>query len=83
MGLGPLSILKDTWTGELTVPPDFSKIAEQYMQDLKERLEIAKLYAGELAEKAQLDCANRYNVRARSKEFRPGDQVIALMPDSA
>ena len=83
LGRGPLSILKDTWTGELTVPPDFGKIAEQYMQDLKEFLEIAKLYASEHAEKAQLDFANRYNVRARSKEFRLGDQVMVLMPDSA
>ena len=83
LGRGPLSILKDTWTGELTVPPDFGKITEQYMQDLKERLEIAKLHASEHAEKAQLDYANRYNVHTRSKEFRPGDQVIVLMPDSA
>ena len=50
IGRGPLSVLKDTWTGELSVPQNFGKLAVGYMQKLKERLEIAKMYASEHAE---------------------------------
>ena len=44
-------------------------------------MELARVYASEHAEKAQEDYANRCNLRARFKEFKPGDQVIILMPD--
>ena len=38
---GPLSVLKETWAGELSVPPDFGITAIEYMQDVKSRLEKA------------------------------------------
>ena len=79
---GPLSILKETWTGELSVPADFGKTATAYMQDLKERLEIANKLATEIATKEQKNYVERYNLRARDKSFNVGDLVIVLMPDS-
>ena len=38
---GPLTILKDSWAGELELPPNLGKYMAAYLQELKENLEIA------------------------------------------
>lgn len=50
---GPLSILKENWAGETELPPNFGKSASQYMQELKENLEIVAGYASDNAGKAR------------------------------
>ena len=37
----PLSILKDSWTGELELPPNLGNSVAAHLQELKENLEIA------------------------------------------
>jgi hypothetical protein len=72
LGRGPLSVLRDTWAGEISVPQNFGKSAVAYMNDLKERLEMAKLYARDHAEDRQADYVARYNLRLHDKSFDPG-----------
>ena len=64
---GPLSILKETWAGELSVPPDFGKLAASYMQELKQRLEMANKLVIEHTEQEQTRYVKRYNLRAHEK----------------
>ena len=77
-----MSILKETLVGELSVPPDFGKMAASYMQNLKQKLEMANKLAIEHTEQEQTKYVNRYNLRVREKLFNDGDQVIVLTPDS-
>ena len=78
---GPLSILKENWAGLVELPLNFGKSAAEYMQSLKENLEITTAYADEHAAKAQERYAHYYNLRAGDKHFVVGDRVIALTPD--
>ena len=79
---GPLAILKETWTGEQTIPGGLSPSAVEYLQQLKEKLEIAKKVAEESAKTQQQRYVNNYNLRSREKAFDVGDKVILLMSDS-
>ena len=47
MPRGPLAILKETWCGENDLPPDASKSTVEYLQDLRQKLEIAYAYSDE------------------------------------
>ena len=38
---GPLAVLKESWAGEREIPPDLGKPIEEYLQDLKAKLENA------------------------------------------
>jgi len=78
---GPLSILRENWAGETELPPNFGKSATQYMQELKENLEVVANYANEHSVNAQERYAHYYNLRARDKHFSVGDRVIVLTPD--
>jgi hypothetical protein len=42
---GPLAILRETWTGQRDLPFSLGKDAEDFLSDLQQKLEIAKLYA--------------------------------------
>ena len=79
--IGPLSILQENWAGKKELPPNFGKSASQYMQKLKENLEIVAGYANNHATNAQERYAYYYNPRARDKHFSVGDRVIVLTPD--
>ena len=78
---GPLSILQENWAGKKELPPNFGKSASQYMQELKENLEIVAGYADDHAKNAQERYAHYYNLRARDKLFNVGGRVIVLTPD--
>jgi transposase InsO family protein len=79
---GPLAVLRETWTGEQTIPIELAKPAKEYLNQLKENLEIAKDIAEEHAGKNQRRYTDNYNLRSRSKSFEVDDKVIILMPDS-
>lgn len=79
---GPLSILKSTWSGEVPLPYGLNKSNIAYLQELKERLEIATERAKLLSTKNLQNYANYYNLRRKYKEFMEGDLVLALIPDS-
>jgi len=76
---GPLAVLKESWAGEREIPPDLGKPVEEYLQDLKAKLEnAAGPYAKVHTEKEQSGYVGRYNLRARHKSLHDGDQVTVL-----
>jgi len=79
---GPLNLLKKNWAGECDLPPGFGKSATQYMQELKQSMEIVAGYAADHSAKAQAKYAYYHNLRSKDKHFQVGDQVIVLTPDS-
>jgi hypothetical protein len=76
-----LCIPKDAWTGEKLMPDNLNKTERQYMEQLKQQLEVARAYAQEHAEQAQADYVHVYNKRAKNKSFAIGDKVIILYAD--
>jgi len=79
---GPLAILKETWCGERELPPGLGKSAVEYLEELRNNLEIAQQYAEAHTQRAQQRYADRHNRRSRDKHFAVGDEVLILKPDS-
>ena len=50
---GPLAVIKDAMTGKTELPLNLGKTACEYIQDLRQNLEMTQNYAKEHAEKAQ------------------------------
>ena len=67
---------------KLSEPHNFGKSAADYMQQLKKRLETAKVYASEQAVNKQAEFVARINTRLHDKSFKAGDQIIVLVLDS-
>ena len=80
---GPLSVLRDSWRGDLVLPDTLGKLAGQYLSDLQTQLERVHQYADEHAKVAQDRYAKAYNKHARYKNFEVDDEVIVLFPDSS
>jgi len=78
---GPLSVLKESWIGERELPFSIGKKPEEYLQTLKENLELAKLYADYYSEIEQKRYADHYNMRSTDRKYQIGDKVIVLAPD--
>ena len=78
---GPLSVLKESWAGERELPFSIGKKPEEYLQTLKENLELAKVYAEYYSEIEQKRYADHYNLRSTDRKFQLGDKVIMLAPD--
>jgi len=66
---GPLTVLKESRTGERDVCMNLSKPVDEYLCDLKSRLEAAACYAKEHAGNAQADYVAHYNLRSKNKQF--------------
>jgi len=79
---GVLAILKESWTGDSPISPCLAKSTVSYLQDLKEKLELAANYAQENSAGEQKRYTNNYNLRAKDKTFVAGEKVIVLSRDS-
>jgi len=79
---GPLAILKESWAGERELPSTLSQPVEEYLRDLRCRMEDASQFAADHTSKAQAKYVSRYNLRARPKQCFKGDQVVVLAPDA-
>jgi len=79
---GPLAILKETWSGERKLPPNVNKSADDYLLDLQSKLEAARDLADENTATAQDEYVEHYNRKSRDKQFKVGDSVLILVPDS-
>jgi len=77
---GLLSLIKDHWSGFQTLPT--IKPVEQYLSELKKQLETTREFAEQHAKAAQDQYAKYYNVKARDKTFKVGEEVIVLEKDS-
>jgi len=75
---GPLTILKETWSGEREVSPSLSQPVE-YLQDLRDKMETMAQYATEHTKKAQSGHVSRYNLRARNKRFQEGTKSLSWL----
>jgi len=56
---GPLAVLKEAWAGQREIPPNFGKPVEEYLGDLKSKLEAAANYAEQHTKQAQADYTAR------------------------
>ncbi len=79
---GPLAILKDNWEGRRDLPLSLGKSADEFLSDLRSRLQVAKDYAEGHANEAQRRYVTHYNLRSRDKHFTVGEQCLILSPDS-
>ena len=79
---GPLAVLKSSWSGEIPVPLNLSNSAVDYLQELKINLEKAADLASLTAAAKQEAYAHYFNRRKEMKEFKNGDSVYLLIPDS-
>ena len=77
---GPLSILKELWSGEVN---DVEvKLTYQYVIDLRERLEETCKMAQDELSKAKSRQKIYYNKRAKDRSFPIGAKVLVLLPVS-
>ena len=60
---------------------NIGKTPEEYLQTLKENLELAKTYAEYYSDIEQQRYANHYNLRSTDRRYSVGDKVIVLAPD--
>src|SRR6218665_1670782 len=58
---GPLAVLKESWTGDINLPPRLGLQPKKYLQKMKENLEKALVYANEHSKEKQLQYTNQYN----------------------
>ena len=77
---GPLTILKELWTGENDPSASLAQPVADYLLDLRSKLSEAAEFAQSHTKSAQQGYAAHYNLRALQKEFQEGDQVIVLAP---
>ena len=75
-------MLKENWTGFRDMPLGLGQTTVEYLNDLRQKLEIAGSYATEHGNREQQRYISRYNLRAREKSFDAGEQVLILIPDS-
>ena len=72
---GPLNVLKESWAGERELPFSIGKKPEEYLQTLKENLELAKVYADYYSEIEQKRYADHYNMRSTDRKYLLGDNL--------
>ncbi|GBM00164.1 hypothetical protein AVEN_176404-1 [Araneus ventricosus] len=78
----PLSVLKSSWSGKITLPLNLSNSAVDYLQELKINLEKVADVASLTTAKKQISCAHYFNRGKKMKEFKNGELVYLLIPDS-
>ena len=79
---GPLTVLKESWTGENDTSASLAQPVADYLLDLRSKLSDFVEFAQSHTDAAQQSYAAHYNLRARQKKFQEGDQVIVLVPEN-
>ena len=79
---GPLTVLKESWTGENDTCASVAQPVADCLLDLRSKLSEAAEFAQSHTDAAQQGYAAHYNLRARKKKFQEGDQVIVLAPEN-
>ena len=81
-GRGPLSLLKEVWSGDQTLPANLKRSTTDYLIELKRRIKVGAEIAEESWSKMQDKYLRQYNRRSKYKSFEPGDEVIVFEKDS-
>jgi len=63
------------------VQPSLSQPVEEYLTELRGKMEEATQFSVDHTSRAQEGYVSRYNLRARPKQFYEGDQVIVFTSD--
>ena len=79
---GILSALRETWTGEYHKSQTWKKSTKDYLEKLKQQLNIVKQIAIKTCKKTQPKYVKYKNKNSKEKKFTEGEEVIILMPDS-
>jgi len=79
---GPLSILKENWSGEEDLPLNLGKSTAEFLTELKENLRVANEFAQEHCDKAQKRYVHNYNLRSTDRQFTAGQKVIVFLNDN-
>jgi len=79
---GPLSILKDKWSGSTPAYDKTPGKVQEYLEMLKKDLSLCHEVAKDHAQETEESYRHQYNKCAKEKSFQVGDQVLVLMPDS-
>jgi len=77
---GPLHLMKSLWTKELTDLTKAKPNVNDYILDLRSRLEECRDTALEHTKQAREKSKRWYNKKAVSRSFVPGDKVLVLLP---
>jgi len=64
---GLLSVLKETWSGDVDLPLDLGKNVTEFMRDLRNKLCVAQDYARSHRDSEQSRYASHYNLRSKDK----------------
>ncbi len=78
---GPMTILKELWTNEIS-DPDVRSTYE-YVIDLRERLESTCELVRQNLQKASGKQAKIYNRKAKARKLKVGEKVLVLLPTNA
>ena len=70
------------WINEDDFPVSKNKSTAEFLKGLRDKLEIARLYADSHAEIAQQRYVARYDKRSCDKSFTIGENVLVLQKDS-
>ncbi|KAL2102386.1 hypothetical protein ACEWY4_001554 [Coilia grayii] len=74
---GPLDLLRDAW---VTLKPQESDSVLSYVLKMRDKMEEMSGLVEDNMTKAQQNQARWYDQRARERSFRPGQQVLLLLP---
>jgi len=66
---GPISILKESWCGERSLPLCLGKSSSDFLNDFRQHLEIAHDYAQSHSDREQQRYVARYNLRSADKLY--------------
>src|SRR5215469_15427005 len=75
---GPMSVLRDSWSGQKTSEIPLSRDAEEYLQDLRKRLVQTQEIVSANLEKSQEKMETYYNDGKKEKSFEVGNLVLYL-----
>jgi transposase InsO family protein len=79
MPRGPLSILSETWSGNVESSPTLSKSTVEYLGELKSKLEIAQQYASDCVQREQQRHVDHYNLKAKEQRTRVSRPVTRVL----
>ena len=75
---GPMSILKELWTGNVDVAE--TKTTYEYILDLRNRLEETCQEAHRTLQKSAARYKHQYDKKSKNRSLEPGDKVLLLLP---
>jgi len=79
----PPAVLKESRTGERDVSLHLNKPVDDYLVDLRDKLEAVADIGTSHADRAQQNYTDRCNLRARDKHFKEDDLIVVLAADNA